>query len=513
MIKVKVRPDGVVEYFDGSRWFSFDPRTNTGDVEAQRWVRTIQFYALTPGTYSLQNGTFVKEGEQQASVPGATTPASSPTGVSAPTSGVQGVSAPGATTPTSTIAAPSPTATNTAPYGVKAIKWASGKVDFWGGSGKWESYDPNLTGSSVVLNSPEAQAIAGVLANQPPGEYDYIRGNWELSGSPISGVLAPENRPGGTANTPARVTTTPAPVTPTPTSPPPVTGVTPPPPGAGVTGDGVVPPGSPPPIDIQPGLDALQWEAELALGYAALKNQREIAEIQDTTDRYIADLNYKLGIGQIDQQEKDRLQNEAQFARDLALRTRQQGHQEELDAIYAELDTRRIEVEEGRLDIDRAAQILSERLAHAELSANPRDWIAYQIFVRSGGGVSGEEAVAKAEEVSASLNQGATTQGELLSGLELPPPAPAYSPEVLQRATSLAGSPVSPSALQGTGQFGANIPAPNLSRRNFNLLTPTQISQLTGSILGGFQVGDRFIAGNPEDYFNVQQRGFIPSGI
>ncbi len=127
------------------------------------------------------------------------------------------------------------------------------------------------------------------------------------------------------------------------------------------------------------------------------------------------------------------------------------------------------------------AQADARRLQEAQLSANPADFVAYQLYRRS------------LEE------QGYT------------PISASESDEEIQELFGVALE-LNEGISAGTGQFGVDIPSTgSISRSELQAFSPTDIGILSSFLRGGVDTGEGDFQGiNPEDFFVELEEGLIP---
>lgn len=145
-------------------------------------------------------------------------------------------------------------------------------------------------------------------------------------------------------------------------------------------------------------------------------------------------------------------------------------------------------LEKENLELQRQRDADARMLQEAQLSANPGDFVAYELYKRS------------------LQEQGFTPQGAVRSD------------EDIQDIFSLALG-LNEGDTAGTGRFGVDIPATqSISRSELQNLSSTDIDILSSFLRGGVQTGEpgSYLAGrdfqgiNPEDFFTELEEGLIP---
>lgn len=131
--------------------------------------------------------------------------------------------------------------------------------------------------------------------------------------------------------------------------------------------------------------------------------------------------------------------------------------------------------------IDRENLKQQRYTTEAQLSANPADFVAYELYKR------------KLQEQGLAPQTGAVRSDA----------------DIQAMFNSIIGA--APEVSAGIGQFGVNIPTTqSVSRSQFQTFDPTDLAILSSFLKGGVQQGGTRVGINPEDYFQKLQEGFIP---
>lgn len=290
---------------------------------------------------------------------------------------------------------------------------------------------------------------------------------------------------------------------------------------------------SPGPVPVDPGLQARQWEAmlnmqeyiadlEFELGTLGIEEQGRIADLQAEIDRatlaqnqlqFEANLIFQeqqFGLSEQqfeEQKEQFRQQfglskeqfdfSKESFLKDFGLRReqfeaefglRERQFEAEQEQFAQQFGLSREEFEQAKFQFGQQFGLeerkfgLEERLAEAELGANPANFVALELYKRS------------LEE------QGLVAPGVSRSDEEVQ--------NIFEQVLDLEGA-----AVQGTGQFGVEIPtAGSISRSQAGELRQTDLGLLSSFLKGGIDIGEGEFAGiNPADFFQEVEEGFIPT--
>lgn len=152
---------------------------------------------------------------------------------------------------------------------------------------------------------------------------------------------------------------------------------------------------------------------------------------------------------------------------------------------------------EEQAQLLREAQADARRLQEAQLSANPGDFVAYELYKRS------------------LQEQGYTPQGAIRSDVEIQnlfDLALGLTTPRDQEVVAFGNAPVADPNVLGTGRFGVDIPTTqSISRSELGSLAPTDLDILSSFLRGGVEADGGFQGINPEDYFTELEEGLIPT--
>ncbi len=259
-------------------------------------------------------------------------------------------------------------------------------------------------------------------------------------------------------------------------------------------------------VPVDPGLQAQQWEAMLAMEKYIVDLQAEqatldrsqtseLAVLQAEIDRATLAQNQlqfesslafdveKLGLSQQDFDQRveqfrqqfnlSREQFDFQkdsFAQDFGLR------REQFEADFG-LRERQVTLEEDRFGLERT-------LAEANLAANPSNFVALELYKRS----LEEQGITAPSGRGPIGDEGIQDLFSMVLGLEEGPS-------------------------QGTGQFGVELPTPGaISRSQAGQFSESDIALLSSFLKGGVDTGEgEFVGINPADFFQEVEEGFIPT--
>lgn len=260
------------------------------------------------------------------------------------------------------------------------------------------------------------------------------------------------------------------------------------------------------------GLDVTNIDYILAQEQMAL--QKYIAELNARTDEAIAsanraaqeavaqanaELQRELQANEISHeqymQKLDLAQREAEFTRDLELRT-----------IIAD---RNHEIQQAQVRLGELAEERESRLLHAQLASDPANFVLYEFFKRGGS----PEQFAQ-EQADQGVIPGTQEVYQDAFGGEFEPTQPAYTDDVLQGLVEGflgTNKPLYNPNVAGTGAFGAEIPGANeISREAYAGMDATQRDILNSFLRAGVEVGGKRVGINPADYIADLERSFIP---
>ena len=154
------------------------------------------------------------------------------------------------------------------------------------------------------------------------------------------------------------------------------------------------------------------------------------------------------------------------------------------------------------------AQADVRRQSEAQLSANPADFVAYELYRRQleKEGFTPERASRSDVDIQNLFN---VALG--LGGSTPLPEGMAQIPEnVAGGIYGLGGDPGT--ATLGKGQFGVNLPTTgSISRAELQSYSPTDIGILQSFLRGGVETDGGFQGINPEDFFTELEEGLIPT--
>lgn len=295
------------------------------------------------------------------------------------------------------------------------------------------------------------------------------------------------------------------------------------------------PSGAPPPLDIQPGLTAEQWAAQFGESVAAreaadaiareeIAARTQVAQMQAAASTSAAKISAAASerVAQINatlqrqlqdkqitndqyMQAKELAQQESQFARDLLLRQDAQEWQKKIG--------------DAELVLKQLAESRDERMAQAQLGANPVNTVAYELYKRQ---LSQPTAFSSDTLQTAQAMQQSGQQAGQSGGYPAAPPA--YSDETLQTVASsafgtgqqnvTAGRVLYNPWMGGEGVFGVNIPSPNeISRLTYDQMDETTKGLVVSFLNAGIKMGPNGerVAINPNDYFQQMKQSFIPT--
>lgn len=297
-------------------------------------------------------------------------------------------------------------------------------------------------------------------------------------------------------------------------------------------------------------LAELQARHQMELQTAHEQWQGQQNQIQQAFDQQQKELDRQLQLqlqngtitAQAAQQARDLAQRESEFARTLAMNKAQQDFQQHLDTMKFQHDS---EIQNAQMALNSLAEARQERQLQANLAANPKDFVAYNYYMRGLGspqqaaGSPGQNASQTAWALAQQFANGQGTPAGTpppantptaqagnpgsTNDAVVPPPiaagytpsAPSYSDQTLSDLYSATrqGQPGYNPGMSGKGAFGTNIVAPNMiSRAQYNSMTPTDIGIMSSFLNAGVDTGGGHMAGiNPDDYFAQMSRSFIPT--
>lgn len=158
--------------------------------------------------------------------------------------------------------------------------------------------------------------------------------------------------------------------------------------------------------------------------------------------------------------------------------------------LFEQLEQERIALQKYIADLQNKADVENLRqqrfATETQLSANPADYVAYELYKRK-------------------------LQGE---GYTPQTGAARSNADIRGMFESIVGPPTTPEAIRyaDTGQFGVPIPkTQEISNKQFQTFDPTDLAILSSFLKGGVQTGGKQVSINPEDYFKRLQEGFVPS--
>ncbi|KKM96624.1 hypothetical protein LCGC14_1135230 [marine sediment metagenome] len=163
---------------------------------------------------------------------------------------------------------------------------------------------------------------------------------------------------------------------------------------------------------------------------------------------------------------------------------------------------------EEQAQLQRESQADVRRQSEAQLSANPADFVAYELYRRSleEEGFTPERASRSNVDIQNLFNVALGLEGSS----QLPEGMVEVPENVAGGIFGLGGDP-STSTL-GKGQFGVNLPTTgSISRAELQSYSPTDLGILESFLRGGVKTEGGFQGINPQDFFTELEEGLIPT--